>query len=113
MRTALTTSLVVAACLPAHADGVGQDSLDMILARIMPPTFPDLNFSVADFGAVGDGAADDAGAFRRAIQACNAAKGGTVLVPSGTYWHAGPLDLLSDVHLHLADQVCDVHAWDR
>lgn len=39
--------------------------------------------SVLDFGAVGDGATNDAAAFQAAINAAGAAGGGTVLVPGG------------------------------
>lgn len=42
-------------------------------------------FNVKDYGAVGDGVADDAGAIQAALNACNAAGGGTVIVPHGTY----------------------------
>ena len=41
--------------------------------------------SVKDFGAVGDGVADDSAAFVAAIAALSA-NGGTVLVPEGTYY---------------------------
>ena len=41
--------------------------------------------SVKDFGAVGDGVADDTSAINAAIAAVNAAGGGTVFFPAGTY----------------------------
>ena len=44
-----------------------------------------LELNVRDYGAVGDGAAVDAVAIQSAINAANAAGGGTVLVPPGTY----------------------------
>jgi hypothetical protein len=47
--------------------------------------------SVRDFGAVGDGAADDAPAFAAAVAA--AAEGGAVRVPAGTYYIRGGLTL--------------------
>lgn len=42
-------------------------------------------YSVRDFGAVGNGIADDTAAFQGVINACAAAGGGVVYVPSGTY----------------------------
>ena len=42
-------------------------------------------FNVRDFGAVGDGTNLDTAAFQRALDACAAARGGTVLVPAGQY----------------------------
>jgi hypothetical protein len=41
--------------------------------------------SVLDFGAVGDGVADDTAAIQAAIVAVNAAGGGELLIPEGTY----------------------------
>ena len=54
--------------------------------------------SVKDFGAVGDGAADDTAAIQNAISCCPA--GGRVTVPAGTYW-VRPLVLKSDITLEL------------
>merc|ERR1712216_335325 len=65
------------------------DSLPEVLARIVEPSFPDRTFSVADFSS--GNLSDDLPAFRAAIQACNASGGGTVLVPSGSYYLGGPL----------------------
>lgn len=42
-------------------------------------------FNVKDFGAVGDGVANDTAAIQATINACNAAGGGIVLLPAGTY----------------------------
>jgi polygalacturonase len=71
-----------------------------ILARVKPPTFADKNFSVRDFGAVGDGKTDDTVAIAKAIGACSSAGGGHVLIPSGQYL-TGAIELLSNVDLHL------------
>ncbi|MCD8482669.1 MAG: hypothetical protein LR015_08410 [Verrucomicrobia bacterium] len=46
-------------------------------------------FSVLDYGPVADGIANDAPAIQRAVDACNAAGGGRVLIPSGTRLRAG------------------------
>ena len=54
-------------------------------------------FNVRTFGAMGDGTADDAGALQRAIDACTAAGGGRVLVPTGGTYLAGPFALKSHV----------------
>jgi hypothetical protein len=42
-------------------------------------------FNVLDFGAIGDGTTDDTSAIQAAIDAANAAGGGTVFVPRGQY----------------------------
>ncbi|MBY0556175.1 MAG: glycoside hydrolase family 28 protein [Burkholderiaceae bacterium] len=41
-------------------------------------------------------------AFRDAIEACHAAGGGRVVIPSGRWYCAGPIVLRSNVHVHLA-----------
>jgi polygalacturonase len=80
---------------------VGWDRMNAILARSQPPTFADRDFSVLDFGAVGDGVNDCTGSIKSAIEACNNAGGGRVVVPTGHY-RTGPIHLLSNVNLHVA-----------
>lgn len=63
-------------------------------------------YSIDDYGARGDGKTDDAAAIQRAINACSAAGGGTVLIPSGRTYLCGPLHLASYVNLHLAPNAC-------
>lgn len=48
-------------------------------------------FNLTDFGAVGDGVADDGPAFQRALDAIADAGGGTLLVPAGLYFVATPV----------------------
>ena len=72
------------------------------MPQLSRPTFPDAVFNVADFGAVGDGAANNRQAINAAIDACTAAGGGTVLVPAGE-WLTGAIQLKSNVNLHLAE----------
>jgi len=79
-----------------------------ILARIKPPTFADRDFAITDHGAREDRDCTDA--FASAIAACNAAGGGRVLVPDGT-WQTGAIHLKSNVNLHLADHA--TIAFDR
>src|SRR5271170_1669222 len=64
-----------------------------ILSEVVPPVFPAQTFNVASFGANGNGSADNTSAFARAITACNAAGGGMVEVPTGTYV-CGAIELL-------------------
>jgi parallel beta-helix repeat protein len=42
-------------------------------------------FDIRDFGAVGDGVADDTNSINNALTAANTAGGGTVFIPHGTY----------------------------
>lgn len=56
-------------------------------------------FTVTDYGAVGDGAADDTAAFQAAMDGCFAAGGGVVEVPVGKYRMEGQLAVPPDVTL--------------
>jgi polygalacturonase len=71
-----------------------------ILARMQPPVFPDRNFDLTTFGAVGDNLTDCTEAFQKAIAACNRAGGGRVVVREGEF-RSGAIHLKSGVNLHL------------
>ncbi|MFB9629186.1 glycosyl hydrolase family 28 protein [Nonomuraea helvata] len=88
---------------PATAQAVESpwDQVPAILARIVPPAFPDRTFPITDFGAKPDNSTDCTPAFRSAIAACNAAGGGTVLVPGTGKFRTGQIHLLSGVRLHV------------
>ncbi len=59
-----------------------------------------MNFSILDFGAVGDGVTLNTRAIQHAIDACTAAGGGRVTVPAGRFL-SGTICLKSHVDLHL------------
>jgi len=58
-------------------------------------------FNVLDYGAKGDGKTDDAVAIQKAIDECNSEGGGQVLFPTGYTFLSGPVDLKSNVDIHL------------
>lgn len=64
------------------------------------PVFNDKTFSIVGFGGVNDGKTLNTEAFAKAIEACGKAGGGQVLVPAGT-WLTGPIELKSNIELHL------------
>ena len=59
--------------------------------------------NVRDFGAKGDGKTLDTTAVQAAIDACTKDKGGTVLIPAGTFV-IGTIEMKSNVTLHIAAQ---------
>jgi hypothetical protein len=59
------------------------------------------SYNIRDYGAVGDGATNEAMAIQAAIDACAAGGGGTVLVPAGATCRSGALVLRSNVELHI------------
>jgi polygalacturonase len=72
-----------------------------ILRRVRPPVFPDRDFDITRFGAVGDGETDCTGAIRAAIAECHRSGGGRVVVPAGTF-ATGAVHLLSNTNLYLS-----------
>lgn len=75
--------------------------VDTILQQINAPVFPDRDFLVTDFGAVGDSITDCTEAFKQAIAACHDAGGGRVVVPEGKF-SSGPIYIKSNVNLHVS-----------
>ena len=57
--------------------------------------------NILDYGAVGDGMISDTASLQKAIDACHAEGGGTVLVPGGRVYRSGTIILKSYVNLHL------------
>jgi DNA sulfur modification protein DndE len=74
-------------------------------AAELPPVrqtqFKKDTFSLRQYGALADGQTLNTEAFQKAITACAAKGGGTVLVPAGL-WLTGPIMLQNNVNLHLA-----------
>src|SRR6516162_992911 len=64
------------------------------------PKVPPRQFSILEFGAVGDGRFSNTGAFQETIAACRRAGGGEVVVPSGRFL-SGPIELESNMALVL------------
>jgi len=60
MRKASLILLVMFAssCMTAAETRDGWDQVPEILSRIVPPTFPNRDFNVSNYGAVGDGVTD-------------------------------------------------------
>jgi pectin methylesterase-like acyl-CoA thioesterase len=63
-----------------------------------PPSIPARTFAVTSFGGIGDGRTMNTAAFAKAINACAAAGGGSVIVPPGVFL-TGPIRLASHMAL--------------
>lgn len=59
----------------------------------------ELVYNVLDYGAVGDGVADDTAPFQNCLNALSAAGGGTMLVPGGKTYALAVVQLRSNVHI--------------
>jgi hypothetical protein len=102
-RITALTAVAADALLDAHAvpvddadGGTRRASLAQLRTQIGLPVF---NVRATPYGAVGDGTTNDSAAFNAAIVAANAAGGGIVYVPAGTYRLVTTATLLSNVHL--------------
>ncbi len=75
-------------------------NLPFRMPEIRLPEFPDRVFNIEGYGAIGDGQTMNTDAFRKTMEACSNAGGGTVLVPPGL-WLTGPIELKSNVNFHV------------
>ena len=78
-----------------------EQGAEAILSRTKVPRFPERDFDVTHFGAAGDGQKKSTEAIRKAIQACSAAGGGRVVIPSGGFL-TGAIHLESNVNLYVS-----------
>lgn len=86
----------------AAAQAIAPIDAPFPMPDLQRPRFPDVRHDVRDHGAVAGGATDNTAAFRRAVAAVSERGGGTVLVPAGR-WLTGPIQLRSNVNLHVAE----------
>src|SRR5699024_12206376 len=73
-----------------------------IVRRVQPPTPPCRDVMVEAHGAVGEYSTDCTAAIAAALQVVHRSGGGRVVLGQGTY-RTGPIHLLSNVNLHVAD----------
>jgi len=68
--------------------------------NIKIPNFPDNEYFITDYGAIGDGNYDCSQAIKNAIEVCHNNGGGKVIIPKGTFL-TGSIYLKSNVNLHV------------
>jgi len=86
---------------PAAAQQDPWSEAAAILRRIKAPAYPDRDFTIERYGAVGDGQKDCTEAISRAIDECNRMGGGRVVMINGVY-NTAAIHLKSNVNLHVA-----------
>lgn len=82
------------------------------LPKIYAPHFKKDTFSIVKYGAKNDGITVNTTAINKAIEACAANGGGTVLIPAGL-WLTGPITLKSNVELYSAQNALILFTPDR
>lgn len=104
MKKILTLSLLMGLfAAAASAMGSYHDyyrNLPVAIKQVTPFSFPDRATDIGYFGAVGDGVTLNTTAIQKAIDETSKAGGGHVIVPEGV-WLTGPIELKSNVDLHL------------
>jgi polygalacturonase len=96
----ILATLAFAALLAANSPGAAVDVSAAENVKPALPTIPDRAFSLADFGAIGDGQTLNTAAFKQAIAAIEKAGGGKLIVPKGIF-RTLPFVLCSNLDLHL------------
>lgn len=71
-----------------------------VLPKVEKPVFKADTFNIVKYGAIGDGLTLNTKSINAAIEACSKNGGGVVFIPSGL-WSTGPVELKSNVNLHL------------
>ena len=76
------------------------ENLPFAMPEVKAPVFPDTRVNVKDFGADPRGIQLSTDAFAKAIDALTQKGGGHLIVPAGI-WLTGPIELKSNIDLHL------------
>lgn len=87
-------------------------NLPFAMEKVIQPVIPARNYSILDFGGVGDGITLNTQAFAQAIDSLEKAGGGRLTVPAGV-WYTGPIVLKSNIELHLADRALLLFSADK
>ncbi|WP_245600478.1 glycoside hydrolase family 28 protein [Flavobacterium daejeonense] len=93
------------------SSGQALKEIAAIKKQIKAPKFKNREYLVTNFGAKGDGVTKNTAAFKKAIEACNKAGGGKVVVPAGNFL-TGPIYLKSNVNLHLSEGATIIFSQD-
>jgi polygalacturonase len=97
-REFMASAVCAPVALAAADSGSAPKEMAAVLSRIQAPAFPARKFDIVRYGATAG--ADSSEAIRKAIEACSAAGGGTVVVPKGVFL-TGAIHLKSHTNLYL------------
>lgn len=101
MKIRILFFLLHSLCAAAQQNSFPTDSVTAIINRIQLPKIPNYKINVSKLGAKGDSISNDKPAFDKAMALCKKNKGGTIIIPKGTYTLNGPIHFVSNVNLQL------------
>lgn len=81
----------------------GWEDMESILSAIKEPVFPDREFVITDYGAIGDGQTNVLPAIQSAIDEANVLGGGRIVIPQGEWFSEGPVHLKSNINLIISE----------
>ncbi|MCF0164200.1 MAG: glycoside hydrolase family 28 protein [Bacteroidales bacterium] len=76
------------------------ENLPFEMGMVSRPSIPAFSVSVTDFGGNGNGIFDNTNAFKKAMEHLSSKGGGHLVVPAGI-WKTGPIEILSNIDLHI------------
>lgn len=88
------------------------ENLPFEMPVLTPPSFPDYDVWITEFGGKGDGTFLNTNAFAKAIEHLSQKGGGRLIVPAGV-WFTGPIVLKSNINLHLKDKAIILFSPDK
>jgi len=88
------------------------EDLPFDMPVLSPPTFPNNEVLLTDFGGVGDGTTLNTKAFAAAMATLSEKGGGRLRVPAGV-WFTGPIVFKSNIDLHLEDRAIILFSPDK
>lgn len=103
LSTALSLALAAlsaTAATPTSTYGDYYANLPVDVKPVKAFALPDRSTNIRDFGGIGDGVTLNTASFQTAIDQLSAAGGGRIVVPQGV-WLTGPIELKSNINLHL------------
>lgn len=86
--------------------------LPVELRQVEAVQVPDTTLSLADFGGVADGTTLNTEAFKKAIKQLSKIGGGHLVIPAGV-WLTGPIELKSNIDLHVEEQATILFSTDK